>query len=204
MTQIQGQSLSKRYGYQWIIRELDLEFNTGSIHGIAGGNGSGKSTLIKMLSGFLSPTSGWITYTIGHKTIPVQRIFPYISLVAPYTDMINEFTLKEVVDFHGKFKPFKRKFSYQELEDIIQLKGHGDKTLQNFSSGMKQKVQLALGLLSDTPILLLDEPTAYLDKNAKSWFTELLSAANPDTLVVIASNDTFDLDLCQKILYLDQ
>ena len=67
---------------------------------------------------------------------------------------------------------------------------------------MKQKIQIALALLSDTPYLLLDEPTSFLDKAAKRWFEELLHLHAQNRVVIIASNDSFDIGLCGKVIEL--
>ncbi len=202
MTQILIDQLSKRYGYHWIIRNFEYTFASETIYGISGSNGSGKSTLIKMISGYLTPTSGMIDYRIQGSKINVSSIFPYISLAAPYTDLINEYTLTEMLDFHLKFKKFKHKITFKEFEQKIHLSGQKDKTLQHFSSGMKQKIQLALALMSDTPILLLDEPTSYLDYDAKAWFAALLAENAKDKIIIIASNDGYDLDLCNTVVQL--
>ncbi|KXK36446.1 MAG: ABC transporter ATP-binding protein [Saprospiraceae bacterium] len=198
MTTIQASNLSKRYGFQWIIRDQSFELTSKDVHGIAGANGSGKSTMMKILSGYLSQSQGTIKYSINGNTIPVSRIYQYLSLAAPYTDLINEFTLDEMLQFHSKFKKLRVNVSYSDFEDIIRLKVSRDKTLNQFSSGMKQKIQLALAILSDTPILLMDEPTSFLDKNAKSWFHDMVLKYRNDRLIVIASNDPFDLELCSK------
>lgn len=104
MTTIQASNLSKRYGFQWIIRDQSFELTSKDVHGIAGANGSGKSTMMKILSGYLSQSQGTIKYSINGNTIPVSRIYQYLSLAAPYTDLINEFTLDEMLQFHSKFK----------------------------------------------------------------------------------------------------
>ena len=203
MIKIELENLSKRYGYQWIIRNLSVKMNNTLIHGITGSNGSGKSTLIKILSGYLSPSTGILSYTINNKQVSVEKVFQYVSLAAPYTDLINEYTLEEMLAFHTKFKPFKSKISYSEFEEIIQLKVAKTKTLDHYSSGMKQKIQLALAILSDNPILLLDEPTSFLDAKAKQWFQNLLLQNKEDRLVIIASNDSFDLQFCDHLLDMD-
>ncbi len=200
MTTIQASNLSKRYGFQWIIRDQSFELTSKDVHGIAGDNGSGKSTMMKILSGYLSQSQGTIKYSINGNTIPVSRIYQYLSLAAPYTDLINEFTLDEMLQFHSKFKKLRVNVSYSDFEDIIRLKVSRDKNLNQFSSGMKQKIQLALAILSDTPILLMDEPTSFLDKNAKSWFHDMVLKYRNDRLIVIASNDPFDLELCSKLV----
>ncbi len=199
MTKIQLDNLNKRYGFQWIIRKLSLTLSNDNIHGITGSNGSGKSTLIKILSGYLSPTNGHIYYTINGNSVSVDKIFQHVSLAAPYTDLINEYNLQEMLALHTKFKPFYKPVSYKAFEEIIQLKVHNSKTLNYFSSGMKQKIQLALAILSDTPLLLLDEPTAFLDFQAREWFQNLLIQNRRDRLIIIASNDAFDLKICDKL-----
>lgn len=202
MNEIAINKLSKRYGYQWIIKDFEARFCADKIYGIAGSNGSGKSTLIRMISGFLTPTNGEIRYWINGQNISVESIFPFMSLAAPYTDLINEFTLREMLAFHQKFKKFKHPITFEEFEKIIRLTGQKDKILHHFSSGMKQKIQLALALLSDTPVLLLDEPTSYLDNEAKKWFSDLLAENKFNKVVIIASNDKYDLDLCTEIIHL--
>ena len=69
--------ISKRYGYQWILRDLDLEISSGSILGINGLNGSGKSTLIKIISGFLSPSDGMIIHSIDNKKINIGKVMSF-------------------------------------------------------------------------------------------------------------------------------
>lgn len=202
MTSIITEKLTKRYGYNWVIRDFDHTFLSNTVYGISGNNGSGKSTLIKMLCGFLTPSSGTIKYWVSDHSVSNTQIFKHMALAAPYTDLINEFTLPEMLTFHQKFKPFKARLDYKEFEEIIQLSGHKNKSLQHFSSGMKQKIQLALTLLSDTPYLLLDEPTSFLDKSAKKWFENLLNFCSKDRVVIIASNDTFDINLCNQVTYL--
>lgn len=202
MTEIAASNISKRYGYQWIIKDFNHNFLSGDVSGLAGSNGSGKSTLIKILSGFLTPTSGKLDFRVNNNSCSKERWYQYISLAAPYTDLINEYSLEENFAFHARFKPMFDKIDFKTFESKIQLKGHSKKTLQHFSSGMKQKIQLALALMSETPILLLDEPTSFLDNNAKKWFSDLLSEYSRDRLVIIASNDNFDLDLCKQVVSL--
>jgi ABC-type multidrug transport system ATPase subunit len=200
MDSITASNVSKRYGFQWIIKDFNAVFNQGKVYGIAGKNGSGKSTLIKILSGYLTPSKGNVSYQISDKKIVQDQAYVHITLAAPYTDLINEYTLKEMFLFHQKFKPLKENFSLARFEEEIQLSGQKDKLLGHFSSGMKQKIQLALSVFSDTSILLLDEPTSFLDANAKKWFLEILTKNKMDRIVIIASNDQYDLNLCDEII----
>ncbi|MBK8620203.1 MAG: ATP-binding cassette domain-containing protein [Saprospiraceae bacterium] len=192
--------LSKRYGYQWILRDVNQSFFQGNIYGVSGRNGIGKSTLIKLISGFLSPSSGQVVFKSGKTMILPQNFHQYFVWVAPYTDLIQEYTLSEMFLFHKKFKTMPENLDVKTFLEYLQWQNTGDKQIRFFSSGMKQKLQLALALLSETPILLLDEPTSYLDESAKLWFAERLKQETKNRITIISSNDRFDLDLCQNVL----
>ena len=200
--QVQLQQISKRYIFDWIINDFSYNFLAGSVTGVNGINGSGKSTLIKMISGWLSPTEGNISYTNRGDQISRSEIYKHVSIVAPYTDTIQEFDLEEVYQFHTKFKTLQSVANFEEFQSIVHLKGHRGKPLQYYSSGMKQRVQLALAVLTDTKLLLLDEPTAYLDSSNKTWFYDLLFRHMQDRTVIISSNDAEDFQFCSGVLEL--
>lgn len=187
-------NISKRYAYSWIIKEFTKEFKSGSITGISGPNGSGKSTLMKMLSTYLPATKGNISYTKHQtgQTVKAEEAFKQISFVAPYTDVVREFSLKELFTFHGKFKSWRGGLDYTAFKDILGLPNQKGKEIQYFSSGMNQRVQLALGILSDTSLLLLDEPTSYLDAKTKQWAYDLLGENKSGRTIILASNDPDD------------
>ena len=189
--------ISKRYGYQWILRDLDLEISSGSILGVNGLNGSGKSTLIKILSGFLSPSDGKIIHSINNKKINIADVYKSVSWVAPYLSLTDNYTIEEMYNIQAKFKRMKTE-SFLEFIDVIDLAEHQLKYIKDFSSGMQQRLQLGLAILSDTPLLLLDEPTSFLDSNAISWYHTLLQKHINDRTVVIASNDSGDLEECNE------
>lgn len=200
--QVTIQNLSKRYLYDWIIRNMSHTFESGTITGVNGINGSGKSTLIKMLCGFLSSSEGNISYTLDGKNIERSDVFQYVSLAAPYTDIINEYDVEEMFTFHTKFKNLRERIDSNQFLEIVKLKGNKGKQIQFYSSGMKQRLQLALALLSDTKLLLLDEPTSYLDEENKAWFYDLLSKNKNNRTIIIASNDKEDFELCGNVISL--
>ena len=189
--------ISKRYGYQWILRDLDLEISSGSILGINGLNGSGKSTLIKIISGFLSPSDGMIIHSIDNKKINIADVYKSVSWVAPYLSLTDNYTIEEMYNIQAKFKRMKTE-SFLEFIDVIDLAEHQLKYIKDFSSGMQQRLQLGLAILSDTPLLLLDEPTSFLDSNAISWYHTILQKHINGRTVVIASNDSGDLEECNE------
>ena len=191
--------ICKRYGYQWVIRNCSYNFPANSISGIAGHNGSGKSTLIKIISSYLSPTEGSIVYKFDNQVISESSIYSYISFVGPYTSLIKEYTLEELFDFHFIFKGRREQIEYADFYDLLELKLNKGKRMGELSSGMNQRVQLALALYSDTSLLLLDEPTSYLDLDAKKWFYSQLKKCGENRTIIIASNDEEDFNLCEMI-----
>jgi ABC-type multidrug transport system ATPase subunit len=194
------ENLSKRYLYDWIIRDMNCIFESNSITGINGINGSGKSTLIKLLSGFLSPSQGSILYELDGNKIDRSDIFNHISLAAPYSDLIQEYDAKEMFLFHKKFKKLRIDIEVDAFLDKVNLKGNAGKQIQYYSSGMKQRLQLAISLYTDSKLLLLDEPTSYLDASNKDWFYKLLNDHLSDRTIIIASNDLEDFQHCSQII----
>lgn len=181
---------------------MDLEFAPYSITGVNGINGSGKSTLIKILCGFLSPSKGQITYHLNDETIDRSDVYKYISMAAPYTDLIQEYDASEMFEFHTKFKKLREDIDVNTFLDIVNLKKNKGKQIQYYSSGMKQRLQLAIAVLTDSKLLLLDEPTSYLDETNKAWFYDLLKLHMKDRTIIIASNDPDDFQNCSKVISL--
>jgi ABC-type multidrug transport system ATPase subunit len=164
MFTIQVQNASKRFHHEWIFKNLNLDLSVGDSIAITGGNGSGKSTLLKCLSGAIPLTSGAIQYQSGETQIVEEQWFRSLALATPYLELPEEFTLSEVLTFHFQFKNPLQQRSNAEILEVLGLEKHKSKTLSQFSSGMKQRVKLALAIFSEVPFLLLDEPTTNLDK----------------------------------------
>lgn len=177
-------------------------FDSGSVTGVNGINGSGKSTFIKMLCGFLSPSEGKVSYSVSGKKIDRSDVYLNMSLAAPYTDIINEYDVEEMFVFHTKFKKLRQDINTEQFLEIVKLKGNKGKQIQFYSSGMKQRLQLALALLTDSKLLLLDEPTSYLDAENKAWFYDLLARNKSNRTIIIASNDKEDFELCGNVISL--
>lgn len=189
------QNVGRRFNKEWIFRNLNTEFSTGNSYAILGPNGSGKSTLLSVLTGSLSPSEGKISFS-DTKDIPVENIYKYISLAAPYLELVETFTLKELIDFHFKFKNFATGLDAKKLISILGLEKAANKQIKYFSSGMKQRTKLALACCASTPILFLDEPTSNLDVQGISWYRELIENFGKDRLTVIGSNQIQEYDFC--------
>ena len=185
---ITAEKLGKRFNREWVFRNFDFTFDQGNTYAITGPNGSGKSTLLQILWGQLPQSTGLVKYEINGKEISVTEIFRHLSISTPYMDLIDEFTLIEMVQFHFKFKKIRGNHSPEELIKRMDLLHASDKHLSSFSSGMKQRLKLALAFYSDTNLVFLDEPSTNLDKKSIQWYLENLSGLPKECLILIASN----------------
>jgi ABC-type multidrug transport system ATPase subunit len=181
-------NLSKRFNREWIFKNLSYEFHSAKTYAILGPNGSGKSTLLQILWGQMLPSEGSISYSNEHGVVPASEIYNSISIATPYMDLIEEFTLEEMVKFHFSFKPMREIKSSEEVIDKMELSHAKKKTISNFSSGMRQRLKLGLAFFTESEIMFLDEPTTNLDEKSKDWYWESLTPLLGKVMTIIASN----------------
>lgn len=187
--------LGKRYNRDWIFKNLNFEFRTGQTYAVVGPNGSGKSTLLQVLWGQLPPSEGKIEYTTDTGPVASGEFFRQISIAAPYMELVEEFSLEEIIRFHFRFKQPWAGMGISEMVDTMQLTAVRNRLISQFSSGMKQRVKLALAFFSETSCLFLDEPGTNLDQSAFAWYLGMLEKVRPGRLVIIASNQAEELPL---------
>ena len=194
------QNIGRRFNRDWIFRGVDYTFNSGQAYAILGPNGSGKSTLLQVLNASLTPSAGTISYTFQDKPVEATEVFTYLSLAAPYLELIEEFTLTEMIDFHFKFKQYKPGIDKKELIGLLSLAKSENKLIRYFSSGMKQRLKLILAFCADTPILMLDEPTSNLDTQGVDWYLGLVEQFAHNRLTIICSNQEHEYSFCKERL----
>jgi ABC-type multidrug transport system ATPase subunit len=180
--------IGKKFNRDWIFRDISLEFKSDERIAILGGNGSGKSTLLQVISGYLTPSEGSIIWQNQNLNLNIDQVFQHVSLCTPYMTLIEEFTLSENIDFFLRFKKFRNGISRDEVIAQTGLEKAALKEIRFYSSGMKQRLKLALAILADTPLLLLDEPTSHLDLNGIKWFNTLLGDHITNRILFVASN----------------
>lgn len=203
--QIKLNNIGKRYNYEWIFRKVNYEFTSDNNYVILGGNGSGKSTLLQVITGNIMQSEGEVNYTISDSKIENETVFKHLSFAAPYLELFEEFTLAESIEFQAKFKPFYKALDTKKIIALTQLEKAKDKQLKQYSSGMKQRVRLALAILSDTPLLLLDEPTSNLDKKAIDWYQNLIHNYSQNRLIFVCSNQQeYEYPFCNKQLFIEE
>lgn len=195
------QNLGRRFNQEWIFRGIDYTFSSSQSYAILGPNGSGKSTLIKVLTGQLTPSEGKIVYSVDSTQIDIDNIYAHVAIAAPYMELIEEFTLNELLDFHFKFKNYLTGFDSKTIVDLLGMEKSANKGLKFFSSGMKQRVKLALACCSDSKLLFLDEPTSNLDTSGENWYLDLVkSTSSSDRLLIIGSNQEKEYAFCTEKL----
>ena len=197
--QIKVVDLGKRYHYEWIFRHLNYEFGANKAYAILGHNGSGKSTLVNIISGYLSPNEGTIQYHYQGKSIPAESLFRYLAYTAPYLELIEEFTLLELIRYHTRFKTLMVK-SPEELIKKLYLEKSRHKYVKDFSSGMKQRLKLGLAIYTEAPLLLLDEPTTNLDAEGVNWYLENVQQNRKNRLVLVSSNVPQEYSFCEEAI----
>lgn len=198
--QISTQNLGKKFNNEWIFKNLNQTFQSGESYTFVGSNGSGKSTLLQVLSGYMPHSEGIVEYLIDNKTIEVDSFYKHLIIAAPYLELIEDFTLTELLAFHIKFKPLKNNLSIPDFIDFIELPKAKNKELKFFSSGMKQRVKLGLAFQSDCEILMLDEPTSNLDAQASDWYLRNVQEHSKNRLLFICSNQPSEYEFCGNIL----
>jgi ABC-type multidrug transport system ATPase subunit len=185
---IQLEQIGKKFNTEYIFRNVSFTFEENSVSAILGRNGSGKSTLLQVIAGNLHPTAGKITYTKNSLEINGDEIFRHLTMVAPYLEIIEDFTLKEMLEFHFSFKQYLPGYNIASVTDLLEFPSMKHKQIRQFSSGMKQRVKLILAILSDVPLILLDEPTMNLDKAGIDWYLQLVEKFAGNRTIVICSN----------------
>jgi ABC-type multidrug transport system ATPase subunit len=201
--QIHVENLGKKFNRDWIFRNLTTTFSADVSYAITGANGSGKSTLLQTLAGILPATEGKLSLQHKRKMIAPDEMFRYLVMATPYQELIEEFTLAETVAFHTRFKPFRKGLTAQEFVERIYLPKAIHKPVKYFSSGMKQRLKLGLAFYSDTPVLLLDEPTSNLDKAGVVWYSQQIAQSLESRIVIICSNQPYEYEFCKRRLHIE-
>jgi ABC-type multidrug transport system ATPase subunit len=200
MMMISLSDAGKRFNRDWIFRHFTYQFENGNSYAITGPNGSGKSTLLQVLGCSMMINEGKLDYSIDTASCGHDRIYQYMSICAPYLELIEEMTLVETLDFHKGFKPFIPGIQTADIISILGLERARNKQLRYYSSGMRQRVKLAQCIFSNVPLILLDEPCTNLDKAGIDLYHSLINSYCRDRLVVVSSNDEVEYSFCSMRL----
>ncbi len=201
---IEIDSLTKNYGHHTVVDNLTFKCEPGEVLGFLGPNGAGKSTTMKMITGFVAPTSGRASvcgHDIEDDALAARRRLGYLPEGAPcYPEMTPATFLNFVADLR-ELSGSKRK---ERLDDVIGKLHLGsvlNQTIDTLSKGFRRRVGLAQAILHDPDVLILDEPTDGLDPNQKHEVRELIRSMAEDKLIVISTHVLEEVDaVCSRAI----
>ena len=205
---IEVQNLTKIYGAQRAVDEISFSLKPGEIVGFLGPNGAGKSTTMKILTGYLHPSSGTAKvadYDLSSQSMAARRCVGYLPEHNPlYTDMY----VKEFLLFSGKLYGMSGKTLTSRVEEMIALCGlevERKKKIGQLSKGYRQRVGLAQSFLHDPAVLILDEPTTGLDPNQILEIRELIKTAGQNKTVLFSTHIMQEVEaLCDRVIIINR
>ena len=188
---IKIEKLSKNYGSVRAVKSISFDLSDGQVVGFLGANGAGKSTTLKIMTGYISPTSGNVyynDYNIQDHTSIIQKDIGYLPELNPlYTEMIVHDYLKFISDIRG-IPNDKFKSALHRVVEECGLNGVVHRTIGNCSKGYKQRIGLAAAMIHDPKILILDEPVTGLDPNQIVEIRQLIRKLGKEKIVLMSSH----------------
>lgn len=188
---IEAKSLSKSYGHFKAVDDLSFKVESGQVLGFLGPNGAGKSTTMKMLTGFLAPTSGTALINgvdVVENSVVARKSIGYLPEGAP---SYGEMTVKQFLTFVARARLIGKSDVAASVEQAIiklNLTGVKHQAIETLSKGFKRRVGLAQAIIHDPQILILDEPTDGLDPNQKREVRGLIRAMAEDKIIIISTH----------------
>lgn len=202
---VTASSLNKTFGRRLIFNDLNFEFASKGIFGIAGANGSGKSTLVKIIAGIISASKGKIIHKIDSKEIAEEKLHNHIGFVSPYLIMYEEFSAWENINLFSNIRGVK--FDKEKTDHLLNhflIFDRKDDLVKTYSSGMKQRLKFVFALVHSPQLIILDEPTSNLDEEGKNSVYKIIEQEGKNKIVIVASNEKTDLSLCNSTIQLEQ
>ncbi|MGA4579823.1 ABC transporter ATP-binding protein [Limisphaera sp. VF-2] len=200
---IQTQGLTRRYGRQTAVEQLDLEVQEGEIFGFLGPNGAGKTTTILMLLGLTEPSAGSarvLGYDPVRDPLPIKRQVGYLpENVGFYDDLTGRENLRYIADLNGIPEP-EATGKIESALRTVGLADEGDKLVGAYSRGMRQRLGIAELLVKDPRLLILDEPTLGLDPDGTNKMLDLIRDLNRSRGITVMLSSHL-LDQVQRICH---
>ena len=204
---IKVDNLTKRFGRHSAVSGATFEVSKGDVVGFLGPNGAGKTTTIRILTGFLPPTSGSAAVDeldVSRHPLETRRRIGYLPESVPlYRDM----RIREYLRFRGQVKGLRGDSLRLRMDDVIERCGLGDvrrKMIKTLSKGFRQRVGIADALIHDPPLLILDEPTNGLDPNQIRSIRNLIKELGESHTILLSTHILSEVEMiCDKIVIID-
>jgi len=182
-------NLSKKYGREYAVQNLNMHITQGDIYGFLGQNGSGKTTTIRMILGLIKPTSGYVELFGEPLNKRNYQVFRRIGSMVEYPGAYENLTAVENLEIHRKLMGIKKRDSVEEVIHLVGLSEAQNKKVGEFSLGMKQRLGIGRTLLHKPDLLVLDEPTNGLDPVGIKEIRELIvTLAKRDKITILVSS----------------
>lgn len=205
---IRVENLTKYYGSLCAVDKINLNIQKGEILGLLGPNGAGKTTTLRMLTGFIRPTSGTIRvkeYNIEDHSLEIRKLLGYLPESAPlYHDMLVYDYLNYVAAIREVEKT-RRLSRIREMAELCGLDEVMDKPVAELSKGYKQRVGLAHAMMKDPEILVFDEPTSGLDPNQIIEIREIIRKIGKKKTIIFSTHILSEAEAtCDRVVIINQ
>lgn len=182
-------NLSKKYGEEYAVQNLNMHITQGDVYGFLGQNGAGKTTTIRMILGLIKPTSGYVELFGEPLNERNYHVFRRIGSMVEYPGAYENLTAVENLEIHRKLMGIKKKDSVEEVIHLVGLSEARNKKVGEFSLGMKQRLGIGRTLLHKPELLVLDEPTNGLDPVGIKEIRELIvTLSKRDKITILVSS----------------
>jgi ABC-2 type transport system ATP-binding protein len=201
---IDVRDLQKSFGTHTVVQGLNLQVAAGEVCGFLGANGSGKTTTIRMLCGLLTPDGGSGTCLGLDIVAHASRIRRQVGYMTQRFSLYEDLTVFENLDFVARvYQMRNRRQAVKSIMERMRLVGRADQLVGHLSGGWKQRLALAACVLHEPKLLLLDEPTAGVDAEARREFWDLIHDMAGEGLTTLVSTHYMDeAERCERIVYL--
>lgn len=188
-------AVSLSFGTRELFRDVTLNLRGGKVIGVTGANGAGKSTFLKLAGKIIRPDSGAVNFSAEKK----------IAAVTPELKIYDALTAEENLFFFARLRG--KTLTAEKILKLgerigLDMKTFGNVRAENFSTGMRQRLKFAILLSVDADIWLLDEPTANLDDDGRDKFFCEIRRAVTDKIILLATNDNTEVEICDEIIRL--
>lgn len=201
-------NMSKSYGDIAALNNFSLQLAKGEVLGLLGPNGAGKTTLISILSGTVKDFSGSVTFK-GHNLFTNRKLKNHMGIVPQDMAFYEDLNAMDNLMFWGGLYDVPRAKIKQralELLELVELSGRAKEPVKNFSGGMKRRLNIAIGLIHDPELLLLDEPTVGIDVQAKVSILDIIkNVGQKGTSVIFTTHQLSEVEeTCSRIVIMDK
>jgi ABC-2 type transport system ATP-binding protein len=209
MAFVEVKNLTKTFGSTVAVKDLYISVEEGEIFGLLGPNGAGKSTTLSVLSGLLKPSSGDVTvagHSVKSDAMQVKRL---LGIVPQEIALYPRLSAKTNLRFWGEMYGLGGRALDSRIAEVLEMVGlakRANESIAKFSGGMKRRVNLAVGILGNPRLLILDEPTAGVDPQSRNHIFELVKTLNSaGTTVIYTSHYMEEVELlCNRVAIVDQ